>query len=272
MIETAHLFRVLGKELTTLLRSLSSEHWSRATSAPQWDAKDVAAHMLDGDLRRLSSQRDRHVPLPLRPIASQADLVAFLNQLNRSWVEAARRLSANVLIEALELSTGRVADLMESADPLMTGTFPVAWAGESTSSMWLDIAREYTERWHHQDQIREAVGAPALSDTHWLRPVLEASLLSLPHAFREVEAAEGTAISIRVEGESGGHWTLLKHDCWQLTRGSHPAPAASFVSSDLVACRLLLHRLTPHDTARLVRTEGNGSLTAPLLSARAVMV
>ena len=37
--------------------------------------------------------------------------------------------------------------------------FGVAWAGEERSPAWFDVARELTERWHHQAHIRLATGA-----------------------------------------------------------------------------------------------------------------
>jgi hypothetical protein len=41
--------------------------------------------------------------------------------------------------------------------------FSVARAGEEASLNWFNIAREYSERSLHQQQIREAVGAPGLT-------------------------------------------------------------------------------------------------------------
>ena len=79
-----------------------------------------------------------------------------LNELNGEWVTAARRLSRQVLLDLTKASSGQLADLMEATDLDAPALYPVAWAGESVSKMRMDIAREYTERWHHQDQIREA--------------------------------------------------------------------------------------------------------------------
>jgi uncharacterized protein (TIGR03083 family) len=272
LIATSHLFRPLGRELVTLLQGLTPEEWTGPTSAPEWSVKDVAAHLLDVDLRRLSAQRDGHIPAPTQPIASNADLVAYLNHLNRTWVEAARRLSAQVLVEELRLSSDRVAALFETSDPMAPATFPVAWAGEESSRAWFDIAREYTERWHHQDQIRDAVGAPPLADSRWLRPVLETSLLALPHAFRDVAAPEGACVVIRVVGDSGGEWTLRRQASWRIESGSAPAPISTLSASDLVVCRLLLQRLPADEAARSVQAEGRVEFLAPLLNARAVMV
>jgi hypothetical protein len=48
----------------------------------------------------------------------------------------------------------------KSLDPLAPAAFAVSWAGEETSSNWFDTARELTERWHHQQQIRLATIGP----------------------------------------------------------------------------------------------------------------
>jgi hypothetical protein len=40
----------------------------------------------------------------------------------------------------------------------------------------METGREYTERWHHQMQIREAVGAPGLLERRWYQPVLDLSV------------------------------------------------------------------------------------------------
>ena len=36
----------------------------------------------------------------------------------------------------------------------------VNWAGPEPAPIWLDPAREYTERWVHQQHIRDAVRNP----------------------------------------------------------------------------------------------------------------
>lgn len=43
----------------------------------------------------------------------------------------------------------------------------MSWAGEDGDAGWLDIGREFTEQWHHQMQIRDAVGAAPLPDPAW---------------------------------------------------------------------------------------------------------
>lgn len=82
-LQTAHLFLPLHQELLGLLRSLSHEDWERPTAAAGWSVRDMVAHLLDTDLRRLSFQRDGLAPLaPSAPIVTDRDLVAFLDELN----------------------------------------------------------------------------------------------------------------------------------------------------------------------------------------------
>ena len=65
--------------------------------------------------------------------------------------------------------------------------------------MWFDIAREYTERWHHQRQIALAVGRLTPIDSRRLyHPVLDAFLRALPYTYRDVDAPEGTVVAVTI--------------------------------------------------------------------------
>src|SRR5688500_2881766 len=99
--ETAHLFLPLQRELVALLRALPEADWSRPTVARGWAVRDVAAHLLDTDLRRLSAHRDAH-RARLKESGGYAEIVAFINRLNAEWVEVARRFSPRVLTDLLE--------------------------------------------------------------------------------------------------------------------------------------------------------------------------
>ena len=270
----ADLFGDLHDELLGLLRGLDDDDWVRATSAGHWTVHDVAGHLLDGDIRRLSIARDGHAPpAPTDPIEGYDDLVTFLNELNATWVRAARRISPTLLIAFLERTGPEVAAFVESLDPFSSAPLPVAWAGDETSPNWLDIAREYTERWHHQDQIREAVGAPALVEPRWLEPVVDTSLRGVPHAYRAVDAERDTAVAIEVAGESGGRWSLVRRDAdWTLLVGRAPEPACRIALDAETAARLLLHRLSDAEARDRVAIEGDERLGRPFLDARAVMV
>jgi uncharacterized protein (TIGR03083 family) len=202
----AHRFAALHAELMALLRKLGPGDWTRPTWAPLWDVRDVVAHLLDGDVRRLSLHRDALAAAPAgRALTGYRDLVAYLDELNADWVRAARRISPTVLLDLLAVTGPQVADFLRGLDPHETAHFPVAWAGEDASANWLDVGREYTERWHHQQQIREAVGAPGLVGPTWLGPVLKISMRALPFAYRHVGGAPGAAAVVIIEGGGRGH-------------------------------------------------------------------
>src|SRR5712671_6728774 len=94
-VDTAPLLAPVHEELVALLRKLPPESWTLPTAAGAWLVRDVAAHLLDVILRRLSLHRDGHWA-PDSPGSGYDGLVAFLNGLNRDWVRAASRLSPRV--------------------------------------------------------------------------------------------------------------------------------------------------------------------------------
>ncbi len=63
-IFTAHLLPVVEAHLIELLRSLTPTEWDIQTVAPAWKVKDVAAHLLDTQLRKLSFVRDGYAAAP----------------------------------------------------------------------------------------------------------------------------------------------------------------------------------------------------------------
>lgn len=203
-VYTADLFPPLHQELLALLRGLAPADWERPTVAGSWRLRDVAAHLLDVDLRKLSIQRDGHLVPPEEPIGGYGDLVRFLNRLNADWVAASRRLSPRVLVDLLATTGPAVSEVVAALPPHEPATFSVSWAGESRSENWFDVGREYTERWHHQMQIRDAVGAPLLLERRWLHPLLDLSVRALPRAYESVAADPGGGDRLRGHGHGRG--------------------------------------------------------------------
>lgn len=270
---TAHLFQPLSEELVTLLRGLSDADWLRPTVAGSWRVRDVAAHLLDDQLRRLSAQRDAHLTPPDRPIRSDQDLAQFINAVNAAAVAYGARLSTAVLIDLLHHTGEQLADLVEGLDPHGPAIYPVSWAGEQQSENWMDTGREYTEHWHHQMQIRHAAARPRLLAPRWLEPLLEISVRALPYAYASVPAAAGTTITLAVTGETAGSWTLA-HDGgrWQILRGRPAAPDAMITIAADDVWRMFYNALAGDALRRRVTVAGDADLAAPLLRARSVVV
>lgn len=272
-LDTAPLFPPLGRELLALLAGLSPTDWERPTVCPGWAVRDVAAHLLDTALRRISAGRDGHRPPgPPAPITSYGELVAFLNGLNRDWVASMRRISPALLVELLALAEPPLAAYLSSLDGEAPAAIGVAWAGEERSAVWFDVARELTERWHHQQQIRLAVGAAPLDDPSLSAPVLETFLRALPHRYREVPAAPGTSLAIRIAGREPYLFSLVRDEAgWVLYRGETTAPEASIGLSEETAWRLLTKGLAPEPARTRADVAGNEALAAPFFGTLAVM-
>lgn len=67
----------------------------------------------------------------------------------------------------------------------------VSWVRPDPVPTWLDVARQDTERWTHQQQIRDVVGMPGLKEPAFLASVLATFVHALPRAFTDVPAAGG---------------------------------------------------------------------------------
>jgi uncharacterized protein (TIGR03083 family) len=272
-IDTRGLFRPVSRRLVTLLRELPDDRW-KATAVGTWTVRDVLAHLLDTTLRRLSFHRDAMTPPPPSgTIASERDFVAFINDLNAQWVEPARRLSPRVLTDLYEHASRDAADWFESLPLDAPALFPVSWAGEQASAAWFDIGREFTELWHHQQQIRMAVGAAALTDPRYLNAVLDIAMRGLPFAYRDVEAGAGDTVVIDVSGASGGQWTLAtERQRWTLFRGEPVSATTRIRLADDAAWRVLFNALPENETARAVQVDGRAELGRAFLRARSVIV
>ena len=273
-LDTRPLFRPVANELLQLLRRLEAADWNRPTLAGKWTVRDVVAHLIDGALRRVSFHRDRMLPPPPpAPIADERDFVRFINQLNADWVAAARRFSPAVLVELFALAGDALSDWFERLPLDAPALFPVSWAGETLSAGWFDVGREFTELWHHQQQIRVAVGAPSLEDPGYLNAVLAIAMRGLPHAFRGTHATAGQTILVQVSGAAGSMWTLLRDDArWTLHAGAPSDPTTTIRLDGDTAWRLLFNALSTSDAERQVEISGDRSLAASFLRARSVIV
>lgn len=272
--DTRPYFRPVARELVALLRGLPPAAWDQPTVAGAWRVRDVVAHILDGTLRRVSFHRDGLTPPAPEPRPrTEREFVAFINGLNAQWVEAAKRMSPRVLTDVYELAGAALADFVEALPATAPALFPVSWAGEGESEGWFDLGREFTELWHHQAQVRDAVGAPPLPGPQWLHAVLLIALRGLPHAYRDLPAAPGQGLTIEITGTAGGVWTLRRDETrFRLWAGEEAGEAARVAMSDDTAWRLLFNALPLGRADALVTRSGDPALSAPLLRARSVIV
>jgi uncharacterized protein (TIGR03083 family) len=262
-IIVADLFPEVLDSLLDVLSGLSPEDWDKPTACSRWSVKDIAAHLLGGQLGILSRKRDGYA-YSGNPIKWD-ELVTLINNLNDTWVKAASRLSPRVLCDLLKLSGEEVCDYFNSLDPYAIGG-PVSWAGPESAPVWLDLAREYTEWWHHQQQIQDAVGKPGLKEPRLFAPVLDTFVRALPHTYRNVDASDGTVVALTISGDSGGRWLLQRENgAWQLyVDGTHPADTETIIDQE-IAWRLFCKGISKDEALAAATLLGDRVLASKAL-------
>ncbi len=275
-VRTVDLFPVERQELLTLLEQLSADDWERPTICDGWSVKDLAAHVLGDDLGVLSRRRDGQSTAFIEVDTWDA-LVAELNVWNEQWVAASRRLSPRLLIELLTITGNDLFHYLKSLDPNAMGG-PVNWAGPEAAPVWMDTAREYTEHWLHQQQMRDALKQPGLLGPELYGPVLATFVRALPQTYRDVEAEDGTHVTLVVTGDAGGEWSLVKQEGgWALGSGEAGAPdatapaVATATVDERLAWRLFTKGLTDEQARDAVRIEGDRALGEHVLRAVAII-
>jgi uncharacterized protein (TIGR03083 family) len=265
-IFTAHLFPELEAKLVELLRSLAPEEWEKQTLAPKWKVKDVAAHLLDTQVRKLAAARHGYKPENAKKL-SPARLVTLINSLNAEGVRQYTGLQADEMISRMEAASRESAEYHQALDPFGTAMFPVSWAGEEQSTNWFDTAREFTERWHHQQQIRLAVNKPGIMTREFYFPVLDCFMRALPHAYRSVAAQPGSLAQFNIRGECGGSWYLYRDaGTWTLIA----SPAGEKISDTTIpqgiAWRIFTKGIAPEEARTQVQATGNEAVGLHILN------
>jgi len=271
LIQTVELFQPLSSELIEVLKSLNKEDWTKPTVCTGWSVKDVAAHLLGGNLGRLSERDEQPMQVKNNELRFE-ELVRLIDRENEEWVKAARRINTSLLIELLDKTDKQLYQKFKNLPMDGLASTPVSWAGETGSANWMDIAREYTEKWLHQQHIREAVGRPLLTSRKWLSPVLDTFLRALPYTYRNIESAESASIRVQIEGEAGGDWCLLRQEGrWQLYSGTESKTSARVEMNQDLAWRLFTKGIKPEVARVQVRIEGNRRLGERILQMVSIM-
>lgn len=270
-IDVVHLLPLLDTKLIDLLKELTPGEWQQQTIAKLWTVKDVVAHLLDGNMRILSLLRDNYWSEQPN-INSKQDLVNFLNQLNADWVKAMKRVSPPMLILLHEITGRQLCDYVETLNPHDKAVLAVDWAGETESKNWMAIAREYTEKWLHQQQIRDAVNKPALMTREFFYPFIDIFMLALPHTYRAITAENGTVVKVSVTTDIGGSWFLTRNDNkWVLTKDCAASATTTIEIDPDTAWKLFSKSLQPGQIKNKLSITGDQKLGEIALTMVAVM-
>lgn len=183
-----------------------------------------------------------------------------------------KRVSPQLLIDLLETTGKQYSKVMAAADLFAPAPFSVAWAGEDESVNWFHIAREYTEKFHHQQQIREAVGKQGILTAELFYPCIDTFMCGLPHTYRTVKANTSTLIQITVTGEAGGNWYLLKMaEGWTLIKNAGSVPDTTVTLLPDIAWKVFTKGIDPQTALEVSNISGNINLGENLFNMVAVM-
>jgi hypothetical protein len=180
-------------------------------------------------------------------------------------VDGTRTLSPRLITGLLQWSGEQLDAYLGTVD--LAGSSSVYWAGEVP--LWLDLAREFTERWVRYRQIREAA-LPTGHEQHqdgYLPLVLRTFIWGFPHQY-QAPAPAGTTIAVEIG--SIGAWMLTRTATgWSLDEGQAAALAATLHMTGEAAWRLLTGaRYDAHQ----VQLSGDPALAEPLLRVRGIIV
>ena len=267
----SQVIRQVDQHLIDLLSSLDDAEWNLPTMAPQWRVRDVAAHLLDTALRKLSGGRDKWRVENIN-VRSHQDVIALVNRLNHEGVTVYRRLSPPILTQLMQVACNQTADFYETLDPFAPAAIGVSWAGEMSSLVWFDNAGELTERWHHQEQIRAATNRPSIMTRRLYSPVLDTFLRGLPHAYRDVTALPDTALLVEISGDCGGQWCLLRsQDKWSFTSHLPTVIASHITIPQAIAWRLFTKGIDRDSARAIVTIAGDKELAEHVLQLVAIV-
>jgi uncharacterized protein (TIGR03083 family) len=256
-IDVRPLFRIDRGDLVELLRDLAAADWERPTICPGWRVRDVVAHVAADDFGRLARMRDGYRGVGPR---EGEPLATFLHRINQEWVVAARRLSPVILTDLLAFTGAQIDELWRSQDLGRLGE-PVSWAGDGPAPVWLDAARDFTEYWTHQQQIRDVTLRPRQARPELLGALLDTFIRALPHTLRHVDAPVGSEVEVTVTGGADGSWTATRFAAgWSLRRGPAGSPAASVTLDPDTMWRLCTRGISPEQARARAHLTGDRRL------------
>lgn len=140
----------------------------------------------------------------------------------------------------------------------------------------MDVAREFTEKWHHTQQIFDATGrASTIVEKRLFQPCLETFTRALPCTFLGVDAAEGATVCVEILGAAGGEWWISRSGAtWNWIERPNNAATAHFAIGQDSVWKLFTKRIdraTAFERFPEVKIEGDQLLAGRVAEMVSVM-
>lgn len=255
-----------------MLDSIDADQWDLPTPCPEWSVLSLCTHLVGDDFSTLARQRDRSFGTAPPPDLDPDEFPVWLDDLQEEWVRAARRMSPRLVVDLLAWTGPQVVELMAEQDP-SARTAEVTWAGSDPVPVWLDQARELSERWIHRQQLLTALGRPDDLDPGLLGPILDAFRWAYPYRLTSSIADAGDAVSITIAGSAPAEWHLVAAEGgrhWDFASAPGARVIATLTMTTEQAWRLLTNNMAPSEQDDLDVT-GDPRVTEVLLRTRAII-
>ena len=172
----------------------------------------------------------------------------------------------------LEATTPQVLAFWGSADLDALGE-PVSWAGRDPAPVWLDCARDFTEYWVHQEQIREVTDRPPADVPEQVHAVLDTFLRAVPYTLEGCVRTEGTRLTVQVDGRGGGRWAWRCQggDVWCPTGDELDRGTVVRFDDGGILWRLCTRMLTPDEAGHRTTVTGDAELAGRVLQVLSII-
>ena len=231
----------------------------------------LVIHLLGDDLSFVAWQRDDHHGTPAPDGLDEHGFIAWLDELQLEWVQAARRLSPRLVVELLGWVGDQVVETVAGQDP-SARTASVTWASAGPVPVWLDQVRELSERWIHRQQLLQALGHASDLRPDLAGPVLDGLRWAYPYRLDSIHRGNGTTVAITVTGpEVQARWILASDgEAWRFHQVQDGRPSAELQMTTEQAWRLLTNNFDPDLHGQLVGA-GDHEIVGVLQRTRAII-
>jgi hypothetical protein len=144
---------------------------------------------------------------------------------------------------------------------------PVSWVHpDRPAPAWLDCARDVTEDWVHQEQIRQAVGRQQCPDVTVLYAVIDTFMHAMNHTLDQHDFLPGYTLVVRIEPELHAAWSWSNRDGRWSAAERVPHPTTEITGDAQTWWQLCVRMLTPAQARDRVRVVGDEQLARAALN------
>jgi hypothetical protein len=226
--------------------------------------------LLGDDLSVLAGHRDHHRGTPAPEGLDEEGFIRWLDELQIEWVRAMRRLSPRLVVDLLEWAGPQIVSTVNAQDPSEVSAL-VSWASTTPVPVWLDLARELSERWIHRQQILQSLDHPSDLRSDLAEPVMEGLRWAYPFRLDSHRRGPGATVDITISGEVDLRWIIVSDgESWAFDQ----APG-DFREAELRLTSEQTWRLLTNNFERAVHGEidasGDPGIIEALLGTRAII-